>query len=80
MVKAALRDIIRTRRSRALWGNRMGKMIIREIQAKSILSVSKVYNYVVNPYTGCQHACSYCYARFMKRFTRHNEPWANLST
>lgn len=53
-------------------------MIIREIRAKTILSVSKVYDYVVNPYTGCQHACTYCYARFMKRFTGHKEPWGEF--
>ena len=53
-------------------------MIIKEIQAKSILSVSKVYDYVINPYTGCQHACSYCYARFMKRFSGHKEPWGQF--
>lgn len=53
-------------------------MIIKEIQAKSILSVSKVYDYVINPYVGCQHACSYCYARFMKRFTGHKEPWGEF--
>lgn len=58
-------------------GNRQ-TMIIREIRAKSILSESKVYDYVVNPYTGCQHACSYCYARFMKRFTGHTEPWGQF--
>ncbi|HNX33392.1 MAG TPA: radical SAM protein [Kiritimatiellia bacterium] len=50
-------------------------MIVREIQAKSVLSKSEIYDYVVNPYVGCQHACSYCYARFMKRFTGHAEPW-----
>lgn len=50
-------------------------MIIREIQAKSILSASKIYPYVINPYVGCQHACSYCYARYMKKFTGHREPW-----
>jgi len=44
-------------------------MIVKEILARGILSNSKIYDYVVNPYTGCQHACSYCYARFMKRFT-----------
>jgi DNA repair photolyase len=53
-------------------------MIIREVQAKSILSDSKVYPYVVNPYIGCQHACTYCYARFMKRFTHHHEPWGEF--
>ena len=53
-------------------------MIIKEIQSKSILSVSKVYPYVINPYTGCQHNCLYCYARFMKRFTGHQEPWGQF--
>ena len=53
-------------------------MLIREVQARTILSKSQVYDYVVNPYTGCQHACSYCYARFMKRFTGHKEPWGQF--
>jgi DNA repair photolyase len=53
-------------------------MIVKEVQAKSILSESEVYTYVINPYTGCQHACSYCYARFMKRFSRHKEPWGEF--
>jgi len=53
-------------------------MIIKEVQAKTILSKSKVYPYVINPYTGCQHGCSYCYARFMKRFTGHREPWGQF--
>ena len=53
-------------------------MIVKEVPAKSILSVSKVYDYVVNPYIGCQHGCSYCYARFMKRVTGHREPWGEF--
>jgi DNA repair photolyase len=53
-------------------------LIIREVQTKSILSKSQVYPYVINPYTGCQHSCSYCYARFMKRFTGHKEPWGQF--
>ncbi|ACQ93019.1 Radical SAM domain protein [Tolumonas auensis DSM 9187] len=53
-------------------------MNINEIQSKSILSASKVYDYVVNPYVGCQHGCSYCYARYMKRFTGHKEPWGEF--
>lgn len=53
-------------------------MIIKEIKVKTILSASKVYEWVVNPYVGCQHACSYCYARFMKRFTGHKEPWGEF--
>lgn len=53
-------------------------MIIKETHPKSILSPSKIYDYVINPYVGCQHACSYCYARFMKRFTGHPEPWGEF--
>lgn len=53
-------------------------MIVREIQARSILSKSKVFDYVVNPYVGCQHGCAYCYARFMRRFTGHREPWGEF--
>lgn len=53
-------------------------LIVKEVQAKSILSKSKIYPYVVNPYTGCQHGCSYCYARFMKRVTGHKEPWGEF--
>ena len=50
-------------------------MQIREIHAKTILSKSMVADYTVNAYVGCQHDCVYCYARFMKRFTGHTEPW-----
>jgi len=53
-------------------------MIIKEVHAKSILSKSQVYDYVINPYTGCQHNCTYCYARFMKRFSGHQEPWGQF--
>ena len=53
-------------------------MVVREVQARSVLSKSQVYDWVVNPYTGCQHACAYCYARFMKRFTGHGEPWGEF--
>ena len=53
-------------------------MIIKETRAKTILSVSKIYDYVINPYIGCAHACSYCYARFIKKFTRHTEPWGQF--
>jgi len=53
-------------------------MIIREILAKAILSKSQVYEYALNPYVGCGHDCSYCYARFMKRFTGHRERWGDF--
>jgi DNA repair photolyase len=53
-------------------------MFVREIYAKNILSKSKIYDYTINCYTGCQHACTYCYARFMKRTTGHIEPWGEF--
>ena len=53
-------------------------MIIQEIQSKAILSASKIYPYVINPYTGCQHNCLYCYAHFMKRFSGHKEAWGQF--
>jgi DNA repair photolyase len=54
-------------------------MIVRQIKAKSILNKSKVFDYCVNPYTGCQHNCRYCYARlFMPRYSGHQEPWGEF--
>jgi len=53
-------------------------MVLREIQARSILVKSQVFDYVVNPYVGCQHSCVYCYARFMRRFTGHEELWGEF--
>ena len=53
-------------------------MIIKEVCAKSILSRSKVFDYTLNPYVGCEHGCTYCYARFMKRFTGHREEWGQF--
>lgn len=55
-------------------------MKIREIKAKSIITKSNLPDaeYVINPYIGCVHSCIYCYARFMKRFTGHREPWGRF--
>jgi len=53
-------------------------MIVKEINAKTILSKSKVSDYTINPYIGCEHDCTYCYARFMKRFTGHREKWGRF--
>lgn len=53
---------------------------VKEIQAKDYLTSSNLpaSDYVINPYVGCPHACRYCYARFMKRFTRHTEDWGEF--
>ena len=53
-------------------------MLVKEKLSKTILSKSQIYDYVINPYIGCQHACSYCYASFMKRFTGHKESWGDF--
>ena len=53
---------------------------IRDIDVKSVFTKSNlpVCDYSVNPYVGCTHACKYCYASFMKRFTNHSEPWGGF--
>lgn len=56
----------------------MNSMIVKEVYAKTILSKSKVHDYTINPYIGCEHGCTYCYARFMKRFTGHKEEWGRF--
>ena len=55
-------------------------MIIKEIIAKNVITKSTlpVCDFSVNPYTGCSHACKYCYASFMKRFSNHPEPWGEF--
>ncbi|WP_415233037.1 radical SAM mobile pair protein B [Pseudoruminococcus massiliensis] len=56
------------------------EMIIKEIKSKNVITKSNlpVCDFSVNPYTGCTHACKYCYASFMKRFTNHPEPWGEF--
>ena len=58
----------------------MDSLKIKEIEGKSILSKSNlpVCEYSANPYVGCTHACKYCYASFMKRFTGHTEDWGTF--
>lgn len=56
------------------------RIIEKEIVAKDLITKSNLpaSDYVINPYVGCSHACKYCYARFMKRFTGHTEEWGNF--
>ena len=53
---------------------------IQEVQAKSIIGTTSVpsADYVINPYTGCQFGCMYCFATFMGRFVgESNDNWGN---
>ena len=52
-----------------------GEPIVRETVCRTILNRSGLSGYSLNCYTGCTHACTYCYARFMQRFHPHDEPW-----
>jgi len=54
--------------------------VVRETVCKSILNRSGLSDYSLNCYTGCAHACVYCYARFMQRFHPHDEPWGRSWT
>ncbi|MFX1278277.1 MAG: radical SAM protein [Promethearchaeota archaeon] len=50
-------------------------------EAKNIITKSNIpsIDYVINPYTGCQHGCIYCYAEFMIRFTNHKgDKWGQF--
>jgi len=52
---------------------------VKEVKAKSILNKSKIFDYCLNPYTGCEHNCTYCYASlFMRRYSGHKEPWGEF--
>lgn len=55
-------------------------MIIKETEVKNVMKKSNlpVSDFSVNPYVGCSHACKYCYASFMKRFSNHSEPWGEF--
>lgn len=54
--------------------------ITKLIGTKNVITKSNlpVCDFSVNPYTGCTHACKYCYASFMKRFTDHPEEWGTF--
>ena len=56
------------------------EIVVKEINVKGVMTKSNLpwEDYSVNPYVGCAHACKYCYASFMKRFTNHLEPWGTF--
>ncbi len=51
---------------------------LREVRVRSILSPSRLADYCLNPYAGCEHGCVYCYARFATRFSHPNEEWGSF--
>jgi len=53
-------------------------VVVRETPCKTILNTSSLGDYSLNCYTGCAHACAYCYARFMQRFHPHPEAWGRF--
>ncbi|MEQ8156220.1 MAG: hypothetical protein ABRQ25_15260 [Clostridiaceae bacterium] len=56
------------------------KIIPREILCKSALRKTGIpgFQHCMNPYIGCTHACVYCYASFMCRFSGHHEKWGEF--
>jgi len=57
---------------------RSPRLVVRETKCKTILNRSGISDYSLNCYTGCEHGCIYCYARFMQRFHPHPEPWGEF--
>jgi DNA repair photolyase len=55
-----------------------GGVTVREVECRTVLNHSPIGDYSLNCYTGCVHACVYCYARFMQRFHPHTEPWGKF--
>ena len=52
----------------------------RDVFCKSALNRTGIpgYDYCMNPYGGCTHACLYCYASFICRFSPHERPWGEF--
>ena len=56
------------------------EIIEKVVEVKNYVTKSNLpaSDYVINPYVGCPHACQYCYAVFMKRFTGRSEEWGTF--
>ena len=52
---------------------------INELQSKTILTKTNLpaSDWVINPYNGCQFACTYCYAAQIARWKHPNEEWGS---
>jgi DNA repair photolyase len=54
---------------------------VGEITCKTLMGRSGIgsVDYAINPYLGCAHACVYCYAKFMGRWSGHShEKWGSF--
>lgn len=53
--------------------------MIKEVEATNYIAKSKLGDLCINPYTGCEHACLYCYAYYMAKWSGHDfEPWGSF--
>lgn len=54
-------------------------MDVRLVEVKSAISPSRLpgLDWAINPYRGCGHACSYCYAQDVTRFEL-SRPWGEV--
>ena len=55
-------------------------MNVGETTCKGILNSSGIegVDYAINPYIGCTHGCTYCYAKFMTRWYHKGEIWGSF--
>jgi DNA repair photolyase len=61
--------------------NRDSRLKITERLCKTALSKTQIssFDYTINPYTGCQNGCVYCYANFIRRFSGHfRDAWGSF--
>ena len=57
----------------------MHKIKIIEVKDYLVKSGTTITDFSINPYIGCPHACKYCYATYMRRFTNHiGERWGTF--
>ncbi len=50
------------------------------VRCKTLMTKSGIpsLDYAINPYLGCEHACVYCYATFMARFSDIKDEWGTF--
>ncbi len=61
-----------------MMASREGQVVVREIECRSALNRSGLSDYCLNCYRSCEHACCYCYARYMMKFIGRDETWGSF--